>query len=169
MKITTKKIEDLVKYLIGEDIIPLVKKLKGQENISEFKLAKQLKKDIKVIRNMLYRLYDINLVEFTRKKDKEKGWYIYYWTFKPEHIRFLSEKIRKEHLEKLRERLSREKNEQFFICPNACVRLNFDQAINFEFKCPECGQLANQENTSKLVDELQKRIKELEKTREKGK
>ena len=136
---------------------------KGKKDISEFKLADQLKEDIKRVRNMLYRLYDSNLVEFTRKKDKKKGWYIYYWTFKPDQVKFLYGKLREENLKKLKERLEKEEKEQFFICPNECARLNFDQAASFEFQCPECGEIVDQEDTKERLEEIKKGIKELEK------
>ena len=50
---------------------------------------------------MIYKLYHADLVEFTRKKDKTKGWYIYYWTFKLKQIRAKSREIKKIRLEKL--------------------------------------------------------------------
>jgi len=163
MRLTEKKIEDTIKYMVGEDVVPLVKKLRKKENISEFKLADQLKEDIKRVRNKLYRLAEVNLVSFTRKKDKKKGWYIYYWTFKKDQIRYLHRKIKEERLSKLKEKLEKEEKEQFFICPKKCVRLNFDQAVNFEFRCPECNELVTQEDVSERVKEIKKEIRELKK------
>jgi transcription initiation factor TFIIE subunit alpha len=163
MRLTDKKIEEVVRHVVGDDILPLIKKLRNKENVSEFKLADQLKEDIKRVRNMLYRLYEVSLVSFTRKKDKKKGWYIYYWTFKPEQIKFLYVKIRKNQLERLQERLKNEQNEQFFICQNECVRLNFEQAMNFEFGCPECGELTEQIDISKKLKEMEKKVEKLKK------
>ncbi len=163
MRLTEKKIEDTIRYVVGDDVIRLVKKLRKKENISEFKLADQLKEDIKRIRNKLYRLAEVNLVSFTRKKDKKKGWYIYYWTFKKEQVKFIYHKIKRERLIKLKERLENEQREQYFICPKNCVRLNFDQAVNFEFRCPECNELVSQEDVSKDVAAIKKEIVELEK------
>ena len=162
IRLTDKKTEEVIKRVCGDDILPLVKKLKGKENVSEFKLADQLKGDIKKVRNGLYRLYEANLVEFTRKKDKKKGWYIYYWTFKPEQVKFLYSKIRKEMLERLKERLEGEAKGMFFVCPNRCVRLSFDQAADFEFSCPECGELCSQEDINERAKEIKDKIKELE-------
>lgn len=162
-RLTDKRIEEVVRSVCGDDVLPLVKKLQGKENVSEFRLAEQLKEDIKRVRNILYRLYDANLVEFSRKKDKKKGWYIYYWTFKPEQIKFLFTKIKKEQLEHIRERMGQEMMEQFFICPNRCVRMNFEQAVNFEYRCPECGELTMQEQIEEQMQDLKKKASELEK------
>jgi transcription initiation factor TFIIE subunit alpha len=163
VRLTEKKIQEVVRSVCGADVLPLVKKLKGKENISEFKLADQLKADIKRVRNTLYRLYGANLVQFTRKKDKKKGWYIYYWTFKPEQIRFLYKRLKVEELDMLHEKIQTESNEQHFVCVNKCVRMDFEQAINFEYRCPECGELTMQEGKEKRLESIKKRIIELEK------
>ena len=41
---------------VGEDAVIVVDYLKGKKDISEFKIAKDLKIEIHAIRNMLYRL-----------------------------------------------------------------------------------------------------------------
>lgn len=157
------EIDSVIAEVAGEDVIPLVKKLKNKKNVSEFKLADSLKQEINIVRNMLYRLYNSNLVSFTRKKDKKKGWYIYYWTFDTKRIKYLMQVLKEKRLEKLRERLEREQSEQFFLCPNLCIRLDFEQSMNFEFKCPECGTLIEVEDNSKKIQGIQEEISCLEK------
>lgn len=169
MRLTPKKIEEIILPIIGEKGLPLIKYLYGKENISEFDLAKKTKQDIKVIRKMLYFLYNHNLVGFNRKKDKEKGWYIYYWTLLPDNIRFMYFKRKKEQLEKLNQMLEEEHQELFFICPKKCVRLNFDQATDFEFHCPECGELVSQDDSEKKIISLKKEIAEIEEEIKKSK
>ncbi|MBI4151263.1 hypothetical protein HY492_03995 [Candidatus Woesearchaeota archaeon] len=155
-------VEDVVSQLIGEDVLPLVKALKNKQNISEFKLASTIRREINMTRNMLYRLYDQNLVSFSRKKDKKKGWYIYYWTFNIKRIKYLAEELKKKRLEKLQERLGREQTTQFFSCKNNCIRLSFEQATDFEYKCPECGELLNQEDNSKKIEDIKTEIASLQ-------
>src|SRR3989338_5398664 len=138
MKLSNKLVEDVVAQVAGQDVLPLVRTLKNKKNISEFKIAEMINQEVNIVRNMLYRLYHANLVSFTRRKDKKKGWYIYYWTFRIKRVAFLGLQIKKEKLEKLLERLHREQASHFFICQNKCVRLDFEQATNFQFKCPEC-------------------------------
>jgi len=162
MKISNKIIEDVVSEVAGEDVIPLVNVLKNKKNVSEFKLAEYVKKEVNAVRNMLYRLYDVNLVSFVRKKDKKKGWYIYYWTFDTKKIKYLLTSLKKKKIIKLKERLEREKANKFDSCKSQCVRLDFDQAMNFEFKCPECGELINQENNFEEIKKIEKDIKTLE-------
>ena len=92
MKLTEDKIYDTVREVVGEDTIPIIKYLKDKKNISDFKIAEEVDKDIHEIRNILYRLYNHNLVSYYRKKDRQKGWYISYWTFNKKRIKELLEK-----------------------------------------------------------------------------
>ncbi len=156
-------IEEVVNQIAGEDVMPLVNALKNKKNVSEFKLAEKLEEEINITRNMLYRLYHSNLVSFVRRKDKTKGWYIYYWTFKNKQVKFLVKSLRKQRLEKLKERLERESDGQFYMCNTKCMRLSFEQAVDFNFKCPECGNLMEEHDNNKTKDNLKEEIKKLEK------
>jgi transcription initiation factor TFIIE subunit alpha len=163
MKLSNKLVEDVVSAAAGQDVLPLVKLLKNKKNVSEFKLAEALSQEINITRNMLYRLYHANLVSFIRRKDKKKGWYIYYWTFKLKQIKHLAVSLKKAKIDKLKDRLEREKESNFFVCPNACMRLDFERAVEFEFKCPECATIMQQEANEIKIKELENEIVLLEK------
>lgn len=162
-KLSFKLIQEAVTEVAGPEVVPLAKALKGRENVSEYQLASELKKEINYVRKMLYKLHDANLVSFIKKKDKQKGWYIYYWTFQNNQVKFLLNQIKKDKIEKLKERLEREKNNQFYNCKNKCVRLNFDQSADYGYKCPECGELLNLEDNSEKIKEIKEKIKLLAK------
>ena len=162
MRLTPKAIEEVIIEVAGEDVLKLVNILKNKKNVSGFKLADKLKQGVNIIRNMLYRLHDSDLVSFIRKKDKQKGWYIYYWTFNMKRVKFLLKSLKQQRLIRLNERLAREKETQFYICPNECMRLDFDQSMNFEFKCPECGEIINLEDNAEKIRKIEAEIKEIE-------
>lgn len=162
MRLTNKAMEELVKEVAGQDTIALVGLIKNKKNVSEFKLAEKLKITVNEVRNMLYRLHAHNLVSFTRKKDKKKGWYIYYWTFDHERARDLILNLKRKKLTELRKILETERGSNFFSCPNKCVRLEFGTAMEDQFRCPECNQVLIQENNTKKIEKLQEEIKEIE-------
>ena len=161
MKLSNKLVHDVVSEVAGEDVVTLVRVLKNKKNVSEFKLADSIKQEVNKTRNMLYRLYDSNLVSFVRRKDKKKGWYIYYWTFNLKRVKYLALDLKKKKLEALKERLVREKAGQFYVCGDACIRLDFEQAMNFEFKCPECGKLIEMEDNTEKIKKIEVDIKKL--------
>src|SRR6056297_1620365 len=161
----TKK-EDLLKKivteLVSEDAMPIVDYLKGKTRISEFVIAEELEIEIHKTRFMLYKLLEHNIVSFIRKKDKIKGWYICYWDLNEDMLPYLNEKIKEEKLEKLKERLAREENNQFYMCRSVCARMDFDKAVGFNFKCPECGEIMNHQDNQRTINFLKERIAELE-------
>ena len=163
MKISNQLIDEVVTEVAGEDVIPLVHKLKNKSNFSEFKLAEAIGQKINKTRNQLYRLLKFNLTFFNRKKDKRKGWYIYYWTFNIKRIKYLYKQLRVQKIERLKDRLDREKSEYFFKCPNDCMRINFERAAEFEYKCPECGGIFQNEDNNEKKAGIEKEIKQLEK------
>ena len=165
-RLTNKLIQDTVTQVVGEDVMPVVEYLKEKKNISEFKVAEALNYEVNRVRNILYRLHTHNLVTYIRKKDKLKGWYISYWTLNLRAVFTIQTKVKKQEIENLTERLEREEENinGFFICPNLCVRLPLDKSMFYNFKCPECGTLMNQQDNTKTIERLKERIKSIEAT-----
>lgn len=164
MASNNKIVNEIISEVAGEDVLPVVNYLKGKKNISEFKIAQDISLEVNRIRNILYRLHKHNIVTYHRKKDRLKGWYISYWTLNPSRIGDIRKQLLKKKIEMMREKLAKEEANQnsFFLCPNLCVRQDFDQAVEFEFRCPECGSLLHQQDNSKTIENLKKRIAELE-------
>src|SRR3989338_4339169 len=162
MKITLKSLEDLVITIVGEDVLPLVRILWGKNNISEFKIAEMLNVTVNQVRNMLYRLNEQNLVDFIRKKDKKKGWYIYYWSLNKKSIGGALLRVKNKQLEDLKARLGKEQESLFYVCPNGCMRLSMDIAMEHEFRCQECGTLMKEQDNQKTIANIKKMITDLE-------
>ncbi len=156
-------IEEVVRERVGEEAIQIVLYLMGKTKVSEFVIAQDLDLEIHRARNLLYKLFENNILSFQRKKDKIKGWYICYWDFNEKSISFLYEKIKVNKLQKLKERLDKESSSTFYMCKTACTRMDFEKAMEFNFKCPECGNLMEEQNNLRTVEFLNEKIKELDK------
>ena len=162
MRLTQEVTEYLVKEVAGEDTVKLVGLLKNQNKISEFVLAEKLKITVNNVRNMLYRLQEHNLVTSVRKKDKQKGWYIYYWTFNTPQARSLIITVKQRKLVQLRKRLERETQEMFYVCPEKCTRFKMENAMEYDFRCPECGTILGEEDNTLLIGKIKEKIEEIE-------
>ncbi len=169
-KLPVRFVEELIAEIIGPEAVPLIRLMVDKDYISEFKLAEKLKISVNKVRNILYRLQGHNLVDFIRKKDKKKGWYIYYWLFDLNLARKLIKEMKGDKLAYLNRRLEHEKEESYYICPNGCIRLNARSAIEHNFRCEECGEILNVEDTKesfmlikKEIEQLKEDLKELEK------
>ena len=58
--------------------------------------------------------------------------------------------------------MKNEETTQYFSCPDGDVRLNFENAIEHDYKCPECDKVLTQDNNSRKIQRLQKTISEME-------
>ncbi|MBI2175919.1 hypothetical protein HYU40_01030 [Candidatus Woesearchaeota archaeon] len=154
---------DLLKAYVGEDVAGIIRELSQKKGYSEFKLAEAVGKEVNETRNLLYKLYNYNLASFIKKKDNKVGWYIHYWTFHEDRVNAFLLGEKKSRLESLKELVSKESRGSLFSCANACVGVDFDRAFELSFRCPECGELLNQENNPDRVKDWLKEIGELEK------
>ena len=103
----------IVEDIAGKQATEIVKLLIGKKDVNEFLIAKKLKLTINQTRNILYKLSDSGLVSFTRKKDKRKGWYIYFWTLNSLKSLELLEKRLSESLGHLTNKLKNRKTKRF--------------------------------------------------------
>lgn len=156
-----KALIEIVKELVSEEAVEIALYLVGKEKISEFIIAEEVGYEIHKTRSLLYKLLEENVVSFVRKKDKIKGWYICYWDLKEDNIPVLLDKIRKKKIKELEGRLEREEGNQFYLCKNACNRMDFDKAMEFDFKCPECGELMDVQDNKRTIEFLKDKIADL--------
>lgn len=162
MTISQDEVADVVRDVIGEDAVTITDYLYGKENISEFTVAEEVDYEIHKARYILYKMLENNLATFIRRKDRIKGWYICYWTLDLERIQRKKNELLDEQIEELRGRLENERDNQFYMCSNTCVRFTFPEAAEQNYKCPECGELLDTQDNSRTVEFLQQRIEELE-------
>jgi transcription initiation factor TFIIE subunit alpha len=162
-----KEIDTLVSQIAGEDTIEIVKFITSKgENVSEFLIAESLEIPINAVRNMLYRLQENNLLTFTRKKDKKKGWYIYYWTFNESQAQATIKKMKENRISNLRKRLEREDSSEFYTCSSKCLRVKFEHALENNFRCSECNKILKEQSNAKIIREIKKELSILEEAQE---
>lgn len=68
--------------------------------------------------------------------------------------------MKRELVQKLEQQLEEENRELFFVCKTNCTRLNFDQAMDFEFRCPECGELIHQDDSQKRIADIETQMRD---------
>jgi transcription initiation factor TFIIE subunit alpha len=162
--IKDKRVAKLILGIAGKDGIHLYKILSRVDRMDEFELARKLNLEVNVVRSLLYKLYNEKLVEYTKKRDRRKGWWIYIWKIVPERPLYLLKKRRKLKLMRLKEKLEKEKVIQLFQCDKCKLRMSFTKAMQNNFCCPYCGSQLTAVDSSVIVKELEREIAEIEKT-----
>src|SRR3989344_7168366 len=111
-----KLLHDLVEELAGINTGRIVEILFGKKDVNEFLIAKKMELTINQVRNILYKLSADGLISFIRKKDKRKGWFIYYWTLKTEKCLIKLEQSLIHKIEELNFLLKSRETKRFYLC-----------------------------------------------------
>lgn len=157
-----ERLLDIVYELVGEEASQVIEFLYSNPGASEFDISENIGFAVSQIRSILYELKAKNLIDYDRRKDKEKGWYLYYWRVLAQNFETVYNNSKKQKLDQFKERLESEETSIYYICPNFCKRLPFEEALENNFGCPVCGTLMNEENKSRKIELLKRNIAEHE-------
>lgn len=157
-----KFLKSIVEHLTNKQSVAIVDLLVGKKDINEFLIAKKLELTINQTRNILYKLSDFGLVSFIRKKDKRKGWYIYFWTLNiAKSLGLLEQKLREE-LQQLKAQLKSRKEKRYYICKTCNIEITEEVALLNDFICSECEEVYELSNNEDIIKKLGKEILKLE-------
>lgn len=148
-------LKELVGKIAGKNTEPIVDIIATKKPVNEFKIADKLELTINQTRNILYKLSAQGIVYSIRKKDARKGWYIYSWAIDTSKALAKFIEYKKRDIKNYEYLLNSRRTKSFYICPSECIETSEENAMIYEFKCPECGQLLQPESFSQEIKELQ--------------
>jgi transcription factor E len=158
-----KLLHDLVEELAGQDTGRIVEILFGKKDVNEFLISKKMELTINQVRNILYKLSADGLVSFIRKKDKRKGWYIYYWTLKTEKCLVKLEQSLLKKIENLHELLNSRETKRFYTCKSCVIEVGEEKALEHGFTCEECAEVYELSDNSGSIRDTKAKITRREK------
>ncbi len=151
----------------GEETKKLEKDLSAAEK--EAVAAKEAVGDEKeitlnTVRKILFILYENKFTICHRERDANSGWLTFRWMINMDGIYHQIEREKKKLYRNLVKRKEYEDNNIFYVCPQNCLRLVFDEATETEFLCPLCGEDLVFQDNEPFKELLDKRIEEFEET-----
>ncbi|MCE4602742.1 MAG: transcription factor [Desulfurococcales archaeon] len=114
------------------------------------------------IRKVLRLFYEIHIASYRRGRHPETGATRYYWKIDVDTININMIRRKKAVLEKLKKRLEYEEGTAFYRCPNDGSRYTFDEAFEYDFTCPKCGSILEEDDNRPYIEILRSTIKKLE-------
>lgn len=157
-----KLLNEILSNVVGRQASDIVNLLVGKKNVNEFIIAKKLKLTINQVRNILYKLSDAGLISSTRKKDRRKGWYTYFWTLNTEKsLELLRNNLSKE-LEILKNQLRNRETKRFYVCNTCKTEVGEETALLHNFTCSECGEIFQLQTDKKIITDLIIKVRKLE-------
>ncbi|RLG22394.1 transcription factor E [Methanosarcinales archaeon] len=155
-------VEQVLLRLLGKDGYEVVKRIKEGEFTDE-QIAEMTHTDLNIVRRTLFILYENKLAVYRREKDEESGWLTYYWRLSFENFPKYLERERRKLLRKLERRLKYEREKVFYVCEECGIRIPFEEAMDINFLCPNCGGMMVHWDNQQIIDVIEKKISELRK------
>lgn len=158
-----KELIELAREIGGDEAVEIVKALEKKKEVTDEELAEMTGIRVNNVRKILYEFYDIGIADFKRIRDKETGWYYYYWFLETKRLDEIIRNRKMKELNELKKMLDQETSEIYYWCGKpGHPRLIFDEAMEYQFQCPICGEILMEHDNSAIVEDLKKRIEELE-------
>ncbi|MFX1518198.1 MAG: transcription factor [Promethearchaeota archaeon] len=123
---------------------------------------------LKEVRKSLYKLNERSLARYRRVRDRETGYFVYYWSPIYERILDLIISRRKQSIKKLRQRLDYEQRNLLYVCDEGHTPVPFSDAFELGFICTTCSKELSQKDNTKTIEFLEIKIQELESELKKG-
>jgi transcription factor E len=158
-----KLLHDLVEEMAGVGTGRIVEILFGEKDVNEFLIAKKMSLTINQVRNILYKLSAEGLVSFVRKKDKRKGWYIYYWTLKTEKCLIKLEQALLRKIDDLNLILNNRELKRYYICKSCGIEVTEEKALENGFTCEECAEVYELSDNRGAIRDTKAKITKIEK------
>ncbi len=155
-------LNELIRDTAGRNAEPVSDILRNRDEVNEYKLADKLKITVNQVRNILYKLFDKGIVTFRRKKDTQKGWYIYFWSLNVPKALMKFIELKQKEIEDLRKQIDSLETKHYYSCPYGCVEVNEETALHYNFICQECGQLLVLSEKADKIKELRNLIEKYE-------
>lgn len=152
-----KVIRGYLLSLVGEDGLQMIEKMPEGE-VTDEEIAAKTEVLLNTVRRTLFILNENKFAICRRERDSNSGWLTYLWRLDFSDIEHQLMKEKKKLLRNLKARLEFEENNVFYMCPQGCVRLLFDEATETEFLCPMCGEDLVFYDNSHFIDVLRKRV-----------
>ncbi|MFX0169161.1 MAG: transcription factor E [Candidatus Hodarchaeota archaeon] len=152
-------LKQVVIEFAGEDAYEVVTQLKEDEETTDEEIRDGTGMRLNVVRKILYKLYDLHLASYRRTRNKDTGWFVYYWKLEPERIHDLLYEKKVKVLERLRQRFDYETENTFYHCNHdGCPRHTFEEAMANAFKCPICSNKLVHVDNTQIIEMLKKQI-----------
>jgi len=158
-----KDVQEMIEIVGGPNGDRILQKVPSTKFVSEFELADMVNIHINKVRSILYKFYEHKMVEFNKRKDLQKGLYIYSWRLLLGNVKTTLIKDKEARIRVLKSKLSREGLQNHFTCPDCITTFTYEQALNNNFACPYDDSALKMVDRQREVNKVKRFISNLEK------
>jgi len=165
LNVKSVQVEELINELIDRvagEVGIIIYSLGLNKEFTDDQLALELGIEINEIRKALFALYEIGLAEYRRVRDDETGWMEYYWRINYDKAIDILKRELEKTKKKLEEKLEQESGNIYYICPNMCIKVSYEEAMDLNFSCPKCGAMLEYLDSTKAIEMIKEEIKRID-------
>ncbi|AIY90914.1 transcription factor E [Geoglobus acetivorans] len=151
---------ELIERVAGE-LGVIIYSLGIEGEFTDEQLSQELGVEINDVRRVLFALYEIGLATYRRTRDEETGWMEYYWKISYDRERDVLRKELEKTREKLEAKLEIEDGSVYYICVNGCVKVSYEEAMEFGFSCPKCGDMLEFLDSSGAIEQIREELEKI--------
>jgi transcription initiation factor TFIIE subunit alpha len=122
---------------------------------SDFDIAEKTGINLTIIRKILYELNSAGITTYNRIEDTENTGDIYSWKYKQDKVCEIIQNKYVNITEEINKSIEYEEGNMFFVCKSN-HRYKFENASDYNFECPVCGDSLKHQDNSKIILELLK-------------
>lgn len=165
-----KSVKLFLEKTAGKDAIPLLKiEERLRKPFNDELVANKMKLKVTSVRTILNRLHYRGIANYQKTRNKKTGWYSYTWKIDRKRVIELVIDEEIQALKRLEEDQQQSKDYSLFRCGECSEALPFEVAMEYNFKCPNCGKTMETVNgaeeerrTKKEANKIRREIKLLE-------
>ena len=101
-------------------------------------IEEKTKFKVSEIRHLLNVLHNHGIVNYTREKNMQTGWFTYTWYFDVGRTTQNLLRAKRRQYAEFKNRLAEEQTKEFYSCFRKCRRHAFEEAFDNNFRCTEC-------------------------------
>jgi len=158
---------------IDELLVELIERIAGELGVviyslgieGEFtdeQLSQELGVEINDVRRVLFAMYELGLAAYRRTRDDETGWMEYYWKINYEKEREVLKRELEKTKEKLEAKLELEDGSVYYICTNGCIKVRYEEAMEYGFSCPRCSGMLEFLDSSEAIRKIREEIDKID-------
>lgn len=152
-----------VREELGAEGLEVLENLADLGKATDTDLAELLGTRTSTIRKALYTMYEQRVADYAEHRDPATGWLTFVWQYTPEQAQRALDDARHKAAQSLRREIEEEATKEFYRCPAGHARMEFGQAMDMRFCCPDCGQPVEPEDRAERLAALEAQLSELEK------
>ncbi len=152
----------VAKVIGGENAVKIIEALNQADEMTEEDIVAKTGIKLNEVRKTLYKLHEHSIVALRRTREKNTGWFIFYWRVQKDQVEGFIINQKRRILEKLEARLKYEQSHDFYYCHTpGCKRMTFEEATEHLFRCPKCNKPLMYFDNKKIIESLSKKINEI--------